>query len=86
MTAALGIADMGYETVLLEKGDVLGGNALRLNRTWKGEEIRPKVAAMAARVEGHPRIKVLKNATLKSAAGSVGNFVSEIDVAGSPWP
>ena len=82
MTAALGIADMGYETVLLEKGDVLGGNALRLNKTWKGEDIRPRVAAMAARVESHPRIKVLKNATLKSAVGSVGNFVSEIDVAG----
>ncbi len=82
MTAALGIADMGYETVLLEKSDVLGGNALRLNKTWKGEEIRPRVAAMAAKVEGHPRIKVLKNATLKSAVGSVGNFVSEVDVAG----
>jgi heterodisulfide reductase subunit A len=82
MTAALGIADMGYETVLLEKGNVLGGNALRLNKTWKGEEIKPKVTALAQRVESHPKIKVLKNARLKTAVGSVGNFVSEIEVGG----
>jgi len=82
MTAALGIADMGYETVLLEKGNILGGNALRLNKTWKGEEIKPKVTALAQRVESHPKIKVLKNARLKTAVGSVGNFVSEIEVAG----
>lgn len=82
MTAALGIADMGYETVLLEKGNILGGNALRLNKTWKGEDIKPKVMALIDRVEKHPKIKVLKNASLKTAVGSVGNFVSEIEVAG----
>jgi len=82
MTAALGIADMGYETVLLEKGNILGGNAMRLNKTWKGEEIKPKVEALVKRVESHPKIKVLKNAALKTAVGSVGNFVSEIEVGG----
>jgi len=82
MTAALGIADMGYETVLLEKSNILGGNALRLNKTWKGEEIKPKVEALVKRVESHPKIKVLTNAMLKTAVGSVGNFVSEIEVGG----
>jgi heterodisulfide reductase subunit A len=82
MTAALGIADMGYETVLLEKSNILGGNALRLNKTWKGEEIKPRVEALVKRVESHPKIKVLTNAMLKTAVGSVGNFVSEIEVGG----
>jgi len=29
-------------------------------------------------VEKHPKIKVLKNAELKTAVGSVGSFVSEV--------
>ena len=82
MIAALGIADMGYETVLLEKSNSLGGNAMKLLKTWKGEEIKPQVQAVIDKVQSHPRIKVYKNAMLKSATGSVGNFVSEVEANG----
>jgi heterodisulfide reductase subunit A len=82
MKTALGIADQGFETILIEKTDTLGGNALLLNKTWKGEPIRPYVEDLIAKVEAHPNIKIFKNTTLKSNKGSVGNFVTEIDVAG----
>jgi len=82
MTAALGIADMGYDTVLLEKSSSLGGNAMKLNKTWKGEDIKPKVQALIDKTQSHPKIKVYKNASLKTAVGSVGNFVSEVEVGG----
>ncbi len=82
MSAALGLADQEYETVLLEKGDRLGGNAWRLTTTDRGRAVRPVLEEMIGRVEGHPRIKVLKNAALESAVGSVGNFVSKIRVNG----
>ncbi len=82
MTSALGIADMGYEVVLLEKSNMLGGNAWSLSQTWRGEEIRPEVEKMAAKVDNHENITVLKNAMLKTAVGSVGNFVSEVEVDG----
>ncbi len=83
MTAALGLAEQGYETFLLEKGETLGGNAWCLNETWKGEDIRKELVKLINAVEGNPRITVYKNATLKSCKGSVGNFVSEVDVAGN---
>jgi len=82
MKAALGIADQGYETFLVEKTDTLGGNALLLNKTWKGEPIRPYVEDLIAKVENHPNIKLFKNSTLESNKGSVGNFVTEINVNG----
>ena len=82
MSAALSLADQEYETVLLEKGDRLGGNAWGLTTTDRGRAVRPVLEEMIGRVEGHPRIKVLKNAALESAVGSVGNFVSKIRVNG----
>ena len=82
MHAALGIADMGYETVLMEKNERLGGNAWNLNATGKGEPIRPMLENLIERVESHNNIKVFKKAQLQSAVGSVGNFVSKIEVDG----
>jgi heterodisulfide reductase subunit A len=82
MTAALGVAEQGYPTVLLEIGPELGGNARRIDRTAKGEAVRPWLAALIEKVRRHDRIEVLTNARLKSAAGSVGGFVSDIEVNG----
>jgi len=82
MTAALGLADQRYETVLLEHADRLGGNAWQLNATGSGEPVRPLLEKMIQIVEHHPQIKVLKNARLLTAIGSVGNFVSKIQVDG----
>jgi heterodisulfide reductase subunit A2 len=82
MHASLSLADQNYETVLIEKSSQLGGNALNLERTVQGEEIRPMLKKLIDQVENHPRIKLFKNAQLKTATGSVGNFVSKIDVNG----
>ena len=86
LSAALELAERGYDAVLVEKGQKLGGNAWHLNRTWKGEEVRPWLADLIARVENHPRIDVLKNAVLKTVNGSVGNFTSEVEVNGARVP
>jgi heterodisulfide reductase subunit A2 len=82
MTAALELADQHYETVLIEKTAQLGGNARHLNATRHGEQVRPVLEALIARVEGHQQIKVLKKARLLTAVGSVGNFVSKVAVDG----
>ena len=82
MKTALGLADQGFETVLLEKSDKLGGNALNLNKTWKGEEIRPFVEDLISKTENHPNIKLYKNSKIKNATGALGDFTSEIDVNG----
>ena len=82
MAAAMSLADQSFQTVLLEKSDRLGGNAWKVNTTDQGEAIRPYLESLIQKVELHPNIKVLKNAQLKTAVGSVGSFVSEIQVNG----
>ncbi len=83
MTAALGLADQGHETVLLEQGERLGGNAWRLNETWRGRPVRPLLEDLIRKVEHHPGITVLKGATLVSARGAVGDFASEVRMNGT---
>jgi heterodisulfide reductase subunit A len=80
MHAALSLAEQHFDTVLLEKTAQLGGNAWHLNTTSKGQAIQPMLAELMGRVESHPRITVFKQARLTSAMGSVGKFVSKIQV------
>lgn len=80
MTAALDFADRGFQTILVEAKDRLGGNALSLNKTWKEEQVRPMVEVLIEKVESHDRIQVFKNARIKTCSGSVGNFISDIEV------
>jgi heterodisulfide reductase subunit A2 len=82
MTAALGLARQGYPTVLLEKSDRLGGNAWRLGSTAKGEAVKPWLENLIQEVTRHDQITVLTKAHLKTAVGSVGNFLSEVEVGG----
>ena len=83
MIAALELADLGYPTTLVERGDKQGGNAWHVNKTWKCEDVRPWLGGLISRVENHPKLQVLKNAQVKTVTGSVGNFASDIEVSGA---
>ena len=74
MTAALTLAGQGIETVLVEKGRFLGGNALKLDTCFKGESIALMMEELMAEVKKNRHITVYKNTMLESASGSVGNF------------
>jgi heterodisulfide reductase subunit A-like polyferredoxin len=78
MTAALNLAEQGFEVHLAERKDQLGGNALRLHTTWRGGLTMPRVDALRNRVMGHPRITVHFNAIVTGASGVVGNFKSKL--------
>jgi heterodisulfide reductase subunit A-like polyferredoxin len=74
MTAAMSLAEQGYPVHLVEKTDTMGGNALKLNTTWKGESIQDFVAKLVKDVESNSLITVYKNASIKSSGGFLGNF------------
>lgn len=74
MSAALSIADMGYQAILVEKSGRLGGNALGLNETYNGRPIQRYVQKMIEKVEGNPLIDVHLNTTVGKLEGFVGNF------------
>ena len=79
MSAALSLANQGYQTHLVEQSDRLGGQALNLFRTADGEEIGPRLAQMVDAVQQNPKIEVHHDATLKTVDGFVGNFVSTLE-------
>ncbi|MBM3299736.1 MAG: CoB--CoM heterodisulfide reductase iron-sulfur subunit A family protein, partial [Deltaproteobacteria bacterium] len=78
LTAALNLGDQGFQVYLVEKNDRLGGNALSLEKTIYGEEIRPFLSDLVGKVEMHPKIEVFKNARFSDLSGHVGHFKGAI--------
>ncbi|MDJ0783717.1 MAG: FAD-dependent oxidoreductase [Desulfosarcinaceae bacterium] len=74
MTASLSLARQGYPTHLVERTDRLGGQALSLFRTWKGELIQHQLAELVAEVKAEPKVTVHLNTELTAVDGFVGNF------------
>lgn len=78
MISALTLSQMGLETILIEKSDILGGNALKLDSSFKGSKVAPMLEILVAKVNKAKRIRVFKQTTLLSVKGSVGNFKGEL--------
>ncbi|MBI5250878.1 MAG: FAD-dependent oxidoreductase [Desulfomonile tiedjei] len=83
MTAALDIAAQGFAVDLLEATGRLGGNALRLSRTVKGEEVQPFLNELIQKVNEHESIHVHYDARITEIQGFVGNFKTVITENGS---
>ncbi len=83
MNAALGIADQGFEVVLVEKEAELGGLANRLTHTIEGIAVKPYVAELIGKVKDHPKIDVLTESVIVDFSGFKGNFKTEVLVGES---
>ncbi|MGA2722793.1 MAG: FAD-dependent oxidoreductase [Bryobacteraceae bacterium] len=86
MTAALAIADQGFDVHLVEKEAALGGNLRHVHTTLEGADVQSYLRGLVAKVESHPKIHVYVNSTPASIAGHVGNFKSVLNVAGRELP
>lgn len=82
MTAALSLSKQGFESVLVEKTDALGGRLADVQFLIGGFDHREYLNNMMSLVESDPKIRVLKLATVKDVLGFVGNFASTLDVGG----
>jgi heterodisulfide reductase subunit A-like polyferredoxin len=78
MNASLALADQGYEVHLVEQQPFLGGQALKLHSTWKGEKVRPYVEALIDEVNRNDKITVHLGSKVTEVHGVVGNFVSTL--------
>jgi heterodisulfide reductase subunit A len=79
MTAALSIADHGFEVDLIEQGDQLGGNLHWLHHLIDGQEIGPLLTETRDRVNHHPQIDVHLTTRIVAAFGQAGTFYSTIE-------
>ena len=80
MTAALSLADQGFEAVLVEKEPHLGGLARDLTHTIEGAHIPEHLLELADRVTHHEKIQVLTESLIVGFSGFKGNFTTEVMV------
>jgi len=78
MTAALTIADAGFDVTLVEIADALGGNLRNIYYLVEGLNPQRLLRDLVNRVLGHHRIEVLTRSELVGVRGSIGQFQSEI--------
>jgi len=74
MTAALNLAEQGFEVHLVEKDEQLGGNFRKVHYLPEGENPQEILRDLVERVTNHGLINVFTAAQIKSMEGSVGNF------------
>ena len=80
MVSALTLANQGFEACIVEAEDKLGGHALKLRTTWKGEDVPEFVRSLVAEVGRSEKIKVFLNSSIKATSGYIGNFKTTVVV------
>jgi heterodisulfide reductase subunit A len=78
MTAALSIADSGFDVTLVERLAGLGGNLRHVYYVAEGQNPQRLLRDLVNRVRGHERITVLARSEVIEHTGSVGSFKSVI--------
>lgn len=75
ITAALKIANAGYQVYLVEKQDIVGGKMAQFDKTFptldcSGCILTPKTSEVGR----HPNIEILTKSQIQEVSGFVGNF------------
>lgn len=76
MTAALAIADHGFEVDLIEKENQLGGNLSWLKSTLSGHSTHDLLNDTVTKIEKHPLIQVHLDSKVVTSFGQVGHFLT----------
>jgi heterodisulfide reductase subunit A len=74
MTAALALADTGFETYLVEIEAELGGIFRQIHFTLESDEAQEYLESLVKEVQSHPSIHVFTESRIEQIAGYVGNF------------
>jgi len=82
MSAALALARMGFESVIVERDGQLGGNARQIHYTINGEDVQRFLSRLIESVQSNPRIRILTNARIENIEGFVGNFKTTVHTDG----
>jgi heterodisulfide reductase subunit A len=81
MTAALAIADSGYDVHLVERTDMLGGNLTNLYYVAEGYNPQRLLRDLVNRVRSHRHITTYLRTDVVRHSGHMGHFESELRTA-----
>jgi len=74
MSAAIDLAEQGFETFIVEKQQQLGGFASNIYKTLEGDNIQTFYKELVEKVHKNEKIKVYTNSSIEKIDGYVGNF------------
>jgi heterodisulfide reductase subunit A len=87
MVSAMNLAEQGYNVHLVERSDLLGGQARFLSKTWKGEDIQSYVSDLIDDIGKNPHIHTYLSTEVDNVEGFVGNFKTLLrDKKGQEFP
>ncbi|MFC2004801.1 FAD-dependent oxidoreductase [Chloroflexota bacterium] len=81
MTAALSLAEQGFESVIVEKDEDLGGNLRHIYYAEDGSDPQKLLSETVQKLKAEPKVKVYKGAEIKDFSGFLGNYKAEIATA-----
>jgi len=83
MTAALALAEQGFDCYLIEKERDLGGHLRKIYYTLYRNNPQQLLQETIEKVRNHPRISVFTEAALEDISGYIGNFTTTISSPGN---
>ncbi|MDF1555164.1 MAG: FAD-dependent oxidoreductase, partial [Deferrisomatales bacterium] len=83
MTAALTVADAGFDVTLVEREEALGGNLRHIYYLAEGLNPQRLLRDLINRVAGHHRIDVVTRSELVGTGGSIGRFTTALRTVGN---
>jgi len=82
ITAALALADQGFDAYIVEKENELGGNLRHLHYLLNGEDPQAELARLKEKVQQNNNVHVYTGATIAALEGTIGDFRTKISVNG----
>lgn len=79
MTAALSLANQGFECFIVEKEEKLGGNLRNTFYTLEGQDPQKLLREFEQKIGENPLIHVYTEATIENISGYVGNFTTSLN-------
>ncbi|MGD0337756.1 MAG: FAD-dependent oxidoreductase [Bacteroidota bacterium] len=84
MTAALSLAEQGFDVDLIEKSSQLGGNLAFVNSTLENENLTEFKSDLIEKFSTHRNIDYHLNSMIKNVSGHIGDFKIKIIKDGRP--
>ncbi|MDI6785684.1 MAG: CoB--CoM heterodisulfide reductase iron-sulfur subunit A family protein [bacterium] len=79
LNSAYSLAEQGFEVALVEREEVLGGQANEIHFTLDNNSPKKYLDELIKNVENHPKISVCKKTQIKNIEGFVGNFKTTLN-------
>jgi len=82
MTAALALANQGFDVYLAEKEKELGGSLRHVHYLFNGDRPQNELVRLRGEIDQNSRIHQFTGAVIESIDGTIGNFKTRISVQG----